>query len=220
MTPEQAMTTRMGTASYQRTVPERTMNDIQFNVGGGVNSVAVEHVGDLTHRMNQAHSADVAVGDVMPKIRSQRANLGSKYGFAREHGENLRANAKSRGVSEGEMIQTSEHLGKKYAAEHRATPVYNYPTEVAVDAAVSLGEGRFADTERHLDHLSAMQLGGKGPGGETYAEGDMGALLDGKRTRPTAEHQQGMVDYLRGREADTPAFTQAATVMVGGKLNG
>jgi hypothetical protein len=217
MTPEQAMKVRQGTAAYQRSVPERTMNDIQFHTGGGVWSTAVEHVGDLSHRMNQAHSTDITMGDVMPKVHSQLSNLSSRYGFAKEHGENLRSNAAYHGVSEGDHIMQAEHLGKKYAEEHRRTPVYNYPTEVAVDAAVSLGEGRFNDTRGHLEHLSAMQMGGKAPSGEQYAPGDMEGLLEGNSRRPTALHQQGMVDYLRGRESRTPAITEAATVMLGGK---
>lgn len=218
MTPEQAMDVRTGTASYQRQVPEQTMLDIQRHTGGGVLSNATEHVGDLTHRMNQGLGTNVAVGDVMPKVNSQSNNLGSRYGFTREHGENMRENARYRGTPEGEMIQTTEHLGRKYAAEHRATPVYNYPTEVAVKAASSLGEGRFGETLGHLQHLQTMQFGGK-HGSEGYAEGDMGGLLSGSRHRPDTfpSHQQGMVDYLRGREADTPAITRAATTLLGGR---
>jgi hypothetical protein len=155
----------------------------------------------------------------MPKLDAQIGNLGSRYGFTREHGENLRSTARSRGVDETELHLTAEHLGKKYAAEHRATPVYNYPTEVAVNAASALGEGRPDEALDHLKHLQTMQFGGK-HGNQTYAEGELGDMLSGgNRYRPaTASHQAEMVDYLRGRESETPAITDAATVMLGGRL--
>lgn len=219
MTPEQAQEVRRGTATYQRSVPERTMDSIQHNVGGGVWSSAVEHVGDLTHRMNEGMDTHTAVDLTMSKVDAQIGNLSSRYGFTKEHGENMRSNARMRGVSEGEMIDTADQLGKKYAAEHRATPVYNYPTEVAVNAASALGEGRHDEALDHLKHLQTMQFGGK-HGDQTYAEGELGDMLHGgHRYRPaTASHQAEMVDYLRGRESDTPAITDAATVMLGGKI--
>ena len=218
MSPEQAMDVRRGTASYQRSVPERSMDAIQSYTGGGVFSNAVEHVGDLPHRMNQAMSTDITMGDVMPKVNSQLANLSSGYGFSREHDENLASNADYRGQDRHTFRAETEKLGQKYAADHRATPVYNYPTEVAVDAAVSLGEGRFDSTQRHLQTLQTMEFGGK-DGSDKWAEGDMSGLLSGSSRRPTAEHQQGMVDYLRGRESETPAITNAATTMLGGRVH-
>lgn len=215
MSPEQAMATRVGTATYQRGVPEQAMLDAQRAVGSGVWTNALEHVGDLPHRMNQALSTDITMADTVPKIRSQERNLGSRYGFAREHNEQVGDIASHRGVSEDSVRENVASHGQAYADAHRRTPVYNYPTEVAVDASVALGEGRYTSALGHINHLSAMEFGGR-HGSTSYAEGDMGALLEGNRSSPTAEHQQAMVDYLRGRESRTPAITRAATSMLGG----
>ena len=86
LTPEGALNVRKGGAGFQRAGPEKAMNEYQRVVGGGVKSVAVEHVGDLTHRMNEGMSTDVTMDTTMPKINNQLANLSSGYGFDREHG--------------------------------------------------------------------------------------------------------------------------------------
>lgn len=216
MTPQKAWETRQESALQQRgRGPEQRMDDYQ-TLGGGVKSVAMEHVGDLTHRMNKnSRYTDVTMGDVMPKVRSQYDNLHSRYGFEREHYENLRANKTD--------YLTEEWASQKYADAHKTVPVYNYPSEVAREAAVSLGEGRYDDTRNALGTLRAMEEGGKGPDGQSWAEGDMRSLLE--LPRPSSEesmqqHQTGMVDYLRGKESRTPAITNAATVMLGGQFNG
>lgn len=212
MSPDEALAVRGGTAIAQRNVPEHKMMELQRTAGGGVMPNAAEHVGDLTHRMNQPQrTTDIIMEDVVPKVRNQSANLGSRYGFEREHEENITGNARYTGADVEAHRAAVQSAGQEYADAHRKVPVYNYPTEVARDAAVSLGEQRFSDTRTHLDHLSRMQTGGKG-----YAAGDMESLLHQPRSG-TAAHQQGMVDYLRGKEADTPAITQAATVMLGGR---
>jgi hypothetical protein len=215
LTPEGALEVRKGGAGYQRGAPERAMNKLQKESGGGVLSSAAEHVGDLTHRMNEGLSTGITMETTMPKIVRQHDNLHSAYGFEREHNENIRSNAQFRGIPESQHRAAVEGASQSYAAEHKKVPVYNYPSEVARDAAVSLGEGRFDDTRKHLRNLQTMQFGGRDTEGSTWAEGDMESLL---HVAATPEHQQGMVDYLRDREANTPAITNAATVMLGGRI--
>lgn len=211
MTPEQAMAVREAGARYQRGRPESAMNRIQERSGGGVFSHAVEHVGDLTHRMNEMEGR-AAAQTVRPKIRSMHHTLHHGYGFEREHEENIVSNARYKGEDPDTLRSDVRALSQTYADEHRKVPVYNYPSEVARDAAVSLGEHRFDDARRSIGVLSAMEFGGRDPDGFAWDEGDMMGLL---RER---SNQGGMVDYLRNKEARTPALTDAATVMVGGKL--
>lgn len=216
MSPEQAFDTRVAAGRFQRADAESSMNALQRVAGGGVMPVAAEHIGDLTHRMNKnPQHIDTTMGDVMPKVDRQSANLNSRYGFEREHAENLGGNARYRGVPASEHALSVAVAGQNYADAHRGVPVYNYPSEVGRDAAISLGEQRYGDTRTHLSTLSAMQHGGEDSSGEGWAEGDMRGLLEG---RPDSMHQQGMVDYLRGKEAATPAITDAATAMLGGRL--
>jgi hypothetical protein len=166
--------------------------------------------------MNQKRPTSILMEDTIPKVTRQHDNLHSPYGFDKEHSENLRSNAQFRGIDPIDHTAAVQAAGQEYADAHKQVPVYNYPSEVARDAAISLGEGRYDDTRSHLDNLQKMQFGGKHPEGN-YAPGDMADLLHQPRDG-TAEHQQGMVDYLRHKEANTPAILDAATVMVGGRI--
>jgi hypothetical protein len=203
---------RSAGASYQRGRPESAMERFQEAYGGGVLPHALEHIGDLTHRMNEG-GGRFGSEFVAPKIDSMRSSLNHPYGFEREMGEQMRENTRYRGTDLGSQEQVIESLGKAYSDEHRKVPVYNFPSEVARDAAVSVGEGRFNDTRRHMDHLSVMEFGGRDPDGQTWAPRDMHDLL---KARSPEENQQGMVDYLRDKESRTPEFTNAARSMLGG----
>jgi hypothetical protein len=209
MTPEDAARVRNAGASYQRGKPESAMLRLQEDAGGGVYPHAAEHIGDLTHRMNES-SGRFGTEYVRPKIESTYDSLHRGYGFEREMDEQVSDNARYRKVDEGAFRSTVNQRGMQYAAEHRNVPVYNYPSEVARDAAVSLGEQRFDDTRAHMGVLHNMQFGGGG-----YAEGDLRSLI---APSSPEDNKQSMVDYLRDKESRTPAFTDAATVMLGGKL--
>jgi hypothetical protein len=201
MSDEQSAALRHAGGVYQRGAPESAMNRAQAALGGGVYSHALEHVGDLTHRMNEL-AGRFGTEYVSPKIRSTEGSLNHPYGFEREMRENVTSNAQF-----GRSTDTRGY-GQAYADEHRKVPVYNYPSEVARDAAVSLGEHRFDDTRRHLGELGAMDRGEKGPSGQGWAEGDLGGLLK--------HSKEGMVDYLRDKESRSPHITNAARVMLGG----
>jgi hypothetical protein len=220
MSPEEAMDVRHAGGSYQRGVPESKMLAYQRLHGGGVMPTAVEHVGDLTHRMNEDMPTSTLMEAVSDKIDKQGRNLNSRYGFAKEHQENIEGNARYDNVDPSEFAAKVGAAGQEYADAHKKVPVYNYPSEVARSAAVNLGEGRFGRAAEDIDHLSAMHTGGRF-GSSNYAAGDLATLISHPRRGDApgmAMHKQGMVDYLRGKEAETPEFTDAATVMLGGRL--
>lgn len=205
MSDTEAADVRSAGASYQRGRPESAMNAAQRSIGGGVYSHALEHVGDLTHRMNES-AGRFGTEFVSSKVASTLGSLTHPYGFEKEMGENIRGNAKSGYADEAGVRQA----GQTYADEHRKVPVYNYPSEMARSAAVAVGEHRFDDARAHLSELRAMDEGGTGPSKMRWAEGDLGGLL--------RQSKQSMVDYLRDKESRTPEITNAATVMLGGRL--
>jgi hypothetical protein len=204
MSDQEALETRHSTADYQRAVPEATMRKVQTATRGGAFSHGVEHIGDFSHRMNQGMS------DNNIKKLEIDAKIGS--GLLAVAGTNSRSIGSLDGRDGGEVQSEVNRLGNQLADEHRATPVYNYPTEVAVNAASSFADGNMPRARRNLELLSDMETGSSG-----YAEGDRSALLSMPRSG-TPEHKQSMIDYLRNKEANTPAITDAATVMLGGRI--
>jgi hypothetical protein len=75
--------------------PETYMKKLQHELGGGVMSEQVEHIGDLTHRMSQRMyvqrgQVERSLENIIPKIKSGLISLRGGYGFEREHNENMR----------------------------------------------------------------------------------------------------------------------------------
>jgi hypothetical protein len=212
MSPDEALNTRKAAGRAQRGEPEAAMNRYQHTMGGGVMGHVMEHTGDLTHRMNQHPEGyaglSIAVDDSAPKIDRMSHALNHPYGFEKEMGENLRSNAAYKGQDIGTHTVAHDSMAKTYADAHRRLPVYNYPSEVARDTAVAVGEQRFDAARAGISTLHSMHHGGKDSSGESWAEGDMRGLLE--------HSQESMVDYLRGKESRTPEITRAATSMLGG----
>lgn len=134
-------------AAAQRDVPEMAMLIAQRRMNGGVMSHAIEHTGDLTHRMAQ-YGGEFGAEYVAPKVRSVLSSLQSGYGFEREFLENLR----NAGVPQKEVFD----LLQKYADAHKALPVYNNTQKWGRDAAVALGERRYSDAENNLLQLKRI----------------------------------------------------------------
>lgn len=140
--------------------PERMMNKVQWHHAGVLFTV-VEHIGDLTHRMNDPntwHSRGYEY--VKEKVDRCLYMLTYPYGFDKEHQENIRSNSRYRAdkqMEEEGILQTSnpqdvrwqyeeeyreklDRLLEAYADAHRKLPVYNEAHRAARDAAVAVGE--------------------------------------------------------------------------------
>jgi hypothetical protein len=147
------------TANLQRGTPEIQMVNTQMLMGGGVLSHAIEHGGDLLHRMTER--GGVFSENARPKVKSLIRSLESEYGFGREFTENMRNNyrskletAKSRGE---EFYPTFEEYEEavfngldSYAAYHSQLPVFNELQKAARDTAISLGKRDFDSALRNL----------------------------------------------------------------------
>jgi hypothetical protein len=145
-------------ADMQRGEPEKAMVRAQHHMGGGVLSVAIEHVGDLTHRMSERYAlgADMGYEYVKPKVQRALSLLRQPYGFEKEVLENYRSNARFRNVDPIAFQQETEALLQEYARQHLKLPVYNDMQEAARDAAVALGEGNYWAARTHLEKLEEV----------------------------------------------------------------
>jgi hypothetical protein len=151
------------TANLQRGTPEVQMVNTQRLMGGGVLSHAIEHGGDLLHRMTD-RGGRAALEDTAPKVKSLIRSLESEYGFGREFTENMRNNyrskleaAKSQGEEFYPTFEDYEDAVLKnldnYAAYHSQLPVFNELQQAARDTAISLGK---RDFDGALDNLRIL----------------------------------------------------------------
>jgi hypothetical protein len=125
-------------------------------MGGGVLNPAIEHVGDLTHRMNDRNTLKTAGYEyVKDKVEKSLRWLTHKYGFEKEFGENIANNAAHRGVDPEALRAEVTAKLNAYADAHAALPVYNEAQTLARDAAVSLGRQDFKGA---IDKLQKLKL--------------------------------------------------------------
>ena len=145
-------------ADAQRGEPETIMLRAQHIMGGGVLSVLVEHIGDLTHRMSEMPDRIPNCGYefVKPKVLKGLRFLTNEYGFEREHLQNMANNAKFKGITLEEQLARVKKILREYAVAHRKLEVYNGCQAMAREAAVSLGEENWADATRFLELLKGF----------------------------------------------------------------
>lgn len=154
-------------ANGQRGKPEILMVHCQHLLGGGVLSHAIEHIGDLTHRMSEAYAVEYdsfssSLEYFKPKVDKMYNLLNSSYGFEKEFLENCTNNhrfynesGKTNKDFDNWFVDIKKEL-KKYSEAHSELTVYNEPQFHAREAAVSLGELRFDDCLEHLKYLKEL----------------------------------------------------------------
>lgn len=156
ITPEVA--TRLAeVAAEQRDEPEQAMLAVQRANGGGVLNPVVEHAGDIFHRMAKDLPFGVLpVDDVLSKIDTVLSGLTSRFGFAREHTQNLRNNARERGVPiEEQQAAVNSALARLARANNRLVPL-NRPQRLAKEIAVAVAETRFDDAVTAAQELRTL----------------------------------------------------------------
>ena len=141
-------------AYLQRGDPELAMLDVQNAYGGGVYSVLVEHVGDITHRMSEMPGyLEGGLDSVAPKVRRALNVLRSEYTPQREYDESLRNNAQYNNVALEDRAASVDKARENYTEQHRKLPVYNEMQRNARDAAIAIGEQRWADAQSNLEYI-------------------------------------------------------------------
>ena len=145
--PPQVAKAFMAVADQQRGDPEFAMLRIQRTMGGGVLSVVVEHVGDLTHRMTEHADRGFWLEDIIQeKVKRGLSYLTHGYGFEKEMHENMRANKTDVEKLDRQLIE--------YAKEHEKLPVYNAAQYHGRESAVALG---YKDWDKSIEHLRILQ---------------------------------------------------------------
>lgn len=156
--PPQVIDAFASLAAAQRGTPEDLMVKAQFALGGGVLSVAIEHTGDLTHRMSERHHVEreafhAGYQWVDEKVEKVLRMLRRAYGFEREHRKNMESNAAFHGMTLKEYVSRVDAALATYAEAHRRLRVFNRMQLFAREAAVALGEQRFHTAEKYLGYL-------------------------------------------------------------------
>lgn len=150
-------------AYAQRGEPEEAMLRCQHHpLGAGIGPNALEHIGDLTHRMSEHFSSyNGQWGTVKEKVEKGLRWLTNEYGFEREMNGNMLNNYEARktrlsGKSYDELKAEFFGLWDAYAEAHSQLRVFNYPQRIARDAAVALGKRNFSRCIFFLRQLDRM----------------------------------------------------------------
>ena len=142
----------------QRGEPEEAMlRATMFH--SGVLTPALEHIGDLTHRITEF---PFIYGTTKEKVRNMITSLDRSFevwgtnmmSFLDEHEQNIKKNLKHRGLSEEEYKEKLNGLLTNYVAEHEKIPTYNELQEHAKQAAIAMGN---LDVDTALEHLRFIQ---------------------------------------------------------------
>jgi hypothetical protein len=151
-------------AQVQRGKAEEAMKRAQIAIGGGVYGFAIEHTGDLEQRMTkelEQQWGDNGYGMVADKVDKVLSTLEHRYGFMKEHQENLEGNAKYNEIPLEQYKAKVDSTLKRYAEEHRKLPAYNQVQQLARASAIALGEQRVSDAIGYLHQLK--EIVDKGP---------------------------------------------------------
>lgn len=106
-------------ADIQRGKPELAMVEAQNILSGGVLPYALEHTGDLTHRM--AEKGGVYGSEyVTPKVDRLLDSLLSEYGFEKEMSENIASNARFKYENEKPNISFEQYKKEYQEAVNQA----------------------------------------------------------------------------------------------------
>jgi hypothetical protein len=144
MTPDEFGFVLHHAATIQRGHPENMMHEVQRTAGGGIYSYLAEHVGDLTHRINEM-GGKLGTEFVTPKVRVALRTLEHPYGVEREHKEQMASNRTD--------MDALAEVGARYAQAHRLVPTYNRPSSSANYAAMDLGKMNFTGATMWLNSL-------------------------------------------------------------------
>lgn len=153
-------------ADSQRGAPESAMLRIQHSQICQLYGWVAEHVGDLTHRMSEhiewSKGGYPYVREKVDKVLNSLNRPSDMMEFEDDCNQQIANNInfyKSRGEptfnSPQEAQAKLKELGKAYAQAHAALPTFNQVQKIAQQAAVAVGEFRFAQVRSLLRQLQS-----------------------------------------------------------------
>lgn len=154
-------------AILQRKKPEKFMQNLQLYMGGGTVSSMIEHIGDLSHRINQnmyVYNGKVerSLENIEPKINNALRRFKMEKPILEEFYENIYnnfvydENSSNPKIEENTVEEFRERVIrdlKEYARLHSELPVYNDVQRYARDAAVCLGNLDVEGLKYNLESL-------------------------------------------------------------------
>ena len=154
-------------ANLQRKKPEKFMQNLQLYMGGGTVSSMIEHIGDLSHRINQnmyIHNGKVerSLENIEPKINNALRRFKMEKPILEEFYENIYnnfiydKNSSNPKIEENTVEEFRERVIrdlKEYAKLHSELPVYNDVQRYARDSAVCLGNLDVEGLKYNLESL-------------------------------------------------------------------
>jgi len=158
----------MELASLQRKLPEEAMNKVQALQICNLYSYALEHIGDINHRMNEhINSFNGQQGTVLKKIRIVRKDLIRPDYYSLDINSEIVENYKYqkekhpdtyrfKDLTINQVERILKDASKEYSIEHSKLKVYNHIQWLARESAMALGVFDFKYAKECLDELYDM----------------------------------------------------------------
>ena len=154
-------------ALQQRGRPEKAMLDVQDLQIAQLYTYALEHIGDINHRMNeQINFFNGQRGTVLKKLRMVKDDLSDIPRYIKEVDGQIEANHEwkkrknpnyeFKDLSVSDVKNILKQKAEIYANEHRRLKVYNHIQWLARQSAVELGRMNFTQAKKLIDELFSI----------------------------------------------------------------
>lgn len=146
-------------ALAQRGLPEQAMLDVQKALDSPGLRTVVEHGGDIIHRMTSKYQFSTSpdpFGDVSSKLKRILKWLNDPYGFEKELGEDIAAEAKRTGKTASEIEKNVKEKLGAFGKAHAELPQFNRMHALANRANKLVGDFRFAEAENQFRELLGL----------------------------------------------------------------
>jgi len=136
----------------QRGNPEMAMVNVQMEMGGGVLSYAIEPMGDIINRAyTWGGRYPGSMGVAREKVNKVLNVLKQRYGFAREHSENLISNAKFHNIPVKEHERKVNKALQAYKKAHSELPAYNEDQKLIKEANLAFADQKWNKVTKNLE---------------------------------------------------------------------
>lgn len=154
-------------AQQQRNKPEKAMLDVQDLQIAQLYTYALEHIGDINHRMNEhINFFNGQQGTILKKLRMVKYDLENIPRYIKDIDEQIEENHEWRknrnpnyefkDLSINDVKNLLRQKAEIYANEHKKLKVYNHIQWLARQSAVELGLMNFPKAKQHIDELYSI----------------------------------------------------------------